>query len=331
MSRSTLFTALGGVTLAFTLAGGVGWVAAQPAARPTPGGEQPSPVAARPPAEPPAKKPDAPADAGAERIKKLEKWADTLRAEIGAQEKQIELLTKARGDGDRVAQRRKQRDEVEEEYRRLCRELDRLEAEAAVLKKLSEDDTGPEPQPALVEEEVNRDPSVKASATERNRLRDEFRRAAQLTPGESPLIAELKKKVAAAEKRHADIVSEVRARVVVLLRQKEKAAVRQRLAELATAILIKKELRDRLKVELQAAQKLAATDPPGSADLEGLRKSLEPLREVHARVQRELLLARLAREGVVLPEERFTDSKLDQILRELAALRKEVRDLKSKK
>jgi hypothetical protein len=65
--------------------------------------------------------------------------------------------------------------------------------------------------------------------------------------------------------------------------------------------------------------------------VDALQQSLAPLREVHARVQRELLLARLARDGITLPEERSADPKLDQVLRELVALRKEVQELKAKK
>jgi hypothetical protein len=65
--------------------------------------------------------------------------------------------------------------------------------------------------------------------------------------------------------------------------------------------------------------------------VDALRKAIQPARDVHARVQRELLLARLARDGIVLPEQRSDDPKLDQILRELAALRKEVQELKAKK
>lgn len=59
-----------------------------------------------------------------------------------------------------------------------------------------------------------------------------------------------------------------------------------------------------------------------------LRSAIEPQREALARVQRQIIITRAAQAGVTITEVNSTDTKLDAILRELVALRKDVQELK---
>jgi hypothetical protein len=61
--------------------------------------------------------------------------------------------------------------------------------------------------------------------------------------------------------------------------------------------------------------------------------AIKPQRKQLAKVMGHIVQLRLKRAGVVLPEAPATaaDAKLDAILKELAALRKEVQELKQKK
>jgi RNA polymerase sigma factor (sigma-70 family) len=339
MSRATLLTAMGGVILAAGLVTGVGWIA-QPGPKAEAAAADNTPGAAPKPADTPANPPKpVPPDPVAERKalddrrKKLEQLAESIKVEIEATAKQIELLAKASGvkDATRLAFLQKQLAEVEEELRKTTRELTKLEVEVSVLKKLLDGKELPV-DPGVLQALLKQDVVVSAITTELERARAELANARELiAEGETPQIKKLKDQVAVLEKKYEAAKAQVLAELPEKLLVREKADQRQRLKALETDIQIKKEIREKLKEERDAIQKLIDIATKDAINVEDLWKSLEPQREVLARIQREILQLRVQREGITLTEQTATDAKLDVILRELAALRKEVQEMKEHK
>ena len=339
MSRATILTAMGGVLVAASLATGVGWVAAQQGANPGGAANPPATVAATPKADPPAKPPtktdgDAVAArvAADQKLRKLEQLADTLRVEIEAMERQIELLGKASGARDeaRIAELQKHHAEIEEEYRRAAREVVKLETEADVLKKLLEDKNSPVVDVQIVDEEVSRDAGV-AKLTDRLEKTKQALEVAVELKSDAKTIKELKADLSAIEQQLQERRKRLSAEVVEGLRAVASVAKRQRLAQLELDIQIKKAIRDKLKEERDAVKKQLDASTGGAVNVGAMRQALEPQREALAKVHREILNVRMQRDGVTFGEAAGAETKLDAILRELAALRKEVRELKEQK
>ena len=336
MSRVTLLSAMSGVLLAATLVTGVGWVAAHPGQRPSGASEQSSSVATNQDSESPAPsqkaaqpEPEAARRIADLKIERLERLADAMKSEIEAFEKQLEALRRASGFEDAQRSiRQKQIVEIEEEYRRQNREIYKLEAELTVLRRRLENKNLPEPEPTIIQNEVNRDPTVAVAREALQTTKKELENLILLTgPKESPRITELKSVLAKAEKAHEVAVKTATENAITWVHEEVKIVARQRIAKLSTDLEIQKEIRESLKEEIAMARKLydqlAAT-----GSVAELRKSIEPQRELLARVQRELILLRAQRDGVTLTEASGTDAKLDAILRELATLRKDVQELK---
>jgi RNA polymerase sigma factor (sigma-70 family) len=104
-----------------------------------------------------------------------------------------------------------------------------------------------------------------------------------------------------------------------------------RIDKLKIEVKITKGVREKLEAERDLLKQQIAKLDGGEVDATALRKALEPQRELLARIQREMLLLQLQRDGVVLTNASGTEGKLDAILRELAALRKDVEELKEQK
>jgi RNA polymerase sigma factor (sigma-70 family) len=338
MSRATLLTAMGGVIIAAGLATGVGWVAAQPGPKveggPPHAVANPGALAVNPP-KPAQTDPVAERRAADERLKKLEHVAESMRSEIETTEKQIDLLARANGGRDiaaRLAILQKRYAEVDEEFNRATREITKLEAEVGVLKKMLNDNEALQPDSALVQEAVKRDPAVIRVAADLERARVELAHWLQLSQAaDTPEIKDMRTKIATVEKEYKAARERVTVDAAETLRAGDKAVKRQRLIQLDIDIQIKKEIREKLREERDAIKKLLDAGAGGDINLEEMRKSLEPQREVLARVQREILLMRVQRDGITLSDPMGTEAKLDAILRELATLRKEVKELKEQK
>jgi RNA polymerase sigma factor (sigma-70 family) len=341
MNRLTLVGLVGGVTLAATLGSGLVWVAgsgnsggpgmavaAEPALPPAP------PVKAAPPAPP------APDEAAAlerqrleERTKKLEVLAEKMRAEIETTEKNLRLLKAANGEdaAARQAELRARLAEIETEVRQATRELDKLESEVAVLKKLLDDKNPPPLDPAVIQEAVARDPLVVEATTTLAKAQRELEVALQISVGETPKIADLKKFVATAEKRLEVARKRAAEEAAATLRASEGAKLRERLAKLDIEIKIKKEILAKLQAERNTVKKLLGDAATARMDDDLVRASLDEQRALLRAINQELQRLRLQRQGITLPEATTSDAKLDLILKELAALRKEVQELKAQK
>lgn len=342
MTRSTLLTAFGGVLLVAALASGVGLVVAQngPPVPAADGAERipaapPAPPAARAtPKEPPAAKPDpnAARREADEKLRSLEKFAAALRDEIELQEKSIEV---AGGGAEKhnaaLALLRKRLIDAEAALLAVERELAKLEAETKILKKHLEDKDAPAPDAELVSQAIAADPLVVKAVEQLQRVQQFLADEQKRSKPDNPYLKELQEKVSASEKEVAAVKQSVRAKVVAALRAERAAALRKRVEELAVQIEIKKEEREKLLRERDEIKKMIETSAAPVARLDELRKSIEPQRELLAKVQRQILLTRAQRDGVTLPEPAGTDAKLDAILKELVELRKEVRELQQKK
>lgn len=339
MKRVTMVAVIGGLVLMTTLAMGIGWAQQEPTGE----GKQPAGTATTP-ADPVAKSPPpaqpeiTPARRAAdEQIKKLEQLAESLRIESDATEKQLQLLERTQGSpAERTLKLellQKQFIEVDAEYRLTRRELDKLEVEQSVLKKLLDDKNAFLPvDPVLVQETASSDPLLKKTVADLNRAQNVLMAALEKSAEtDTPLIKELKESLKLAEKRVEEAAKKATSNAVAVLQERERRATRQRIAKLQTEILIMKKICERLKTERDAVQKLLDTNSGGGINLEQLKNNMEPQREMLGRIERQLLVLRAQRNGITLPAESDADVKLDRILRELAALRKDVQELKEQK
>ena len=341
MSRTTLLTALGVVALAASLVGGVGWVASGP---------KPSVViAADIPADPPKPAPDAPKPAPdvpkvarpdvsdferrqfEENRRRLEQLAESIRTEIEAHEKNVDLLVKANGDDAARAVLQKRLTDLETETNLLSNELLRLETELGVLKK-RHDDKYWAPDAAAVAAAADNDPGVKNLTVVRDLARGRLAAMLGDTNGEDtqPVQAQ-RARVDTAEKALDDQRKKALEAAAESVRAAEKGRLKRRITELEESVTIKKEISEKLKSERDAVAKAAKINAGIALDIQRMRDAIQPQRETLAKVQGHLMSARLRAQGVTLPEAGSSDAKLDLILKELAALRREVQELKAKR
>ena len=213
-------------------------------------------------------------------IKKNEQYAEQLRIEIEAMEKQIELLQKANsttGGGDnakRLALLQTRLIDTDTEFNRTNREIGKLEAELTVLKKQL-DDKNPKipPDPVLVEEAVKKDPRViKAKAA-------------------LDATVEAKAELDKARKEYDEARKTATAEAVEIARALENAQKKGRIADLETQIEIKKVEREKLRNERDSLRKMIDQGIVGGGAVESMRKALQPQRETLDKLN--TLLARL--------------------------------------
>ena len=343
MSRGTLITAFGGTLLAVALASGIGWVAAQQGTRTEPVGDGAAPVANA--NSEPAHTTPKPAEPGTldedkkirdERVKKLESQARELKERVRELENRIEQFAEV--IDKHTAQRtvgQKQFDEIETEYQKLSREILKMEAELAVLTRRAEK-LAPEPDAALIQQEMNLDARVKDLSTELRYAQKELRTAVELGIGETtPAIQKQKEKLAELEKRSAALQGVVRAEVVARLKAEVPKTLRERAAKLSIELEIQKEILGALKSKRDAASKALDETFAGVRDIVAMRRACETdcveLRDALGKVQAEITRLNLQREGIAAPRVDGAEAKLDLLIREVSELRKEVRELKSKK
>jgi capsular exopolysaccharide synthesis family protein len=232
-----------------------------------------------------------------EQTKKLEQLSETLRLEIEAMEKQIELMGKANnttgGDDNaqRLAQLQRRHVDADIEYNQLNRRIDELESEKTVLEKeLTEKNSKTPPSPLLVEEEIARNTEIrKAKSTwelHRDSLERDLKNAAD---PKDPAFEPTKLKVAALKKDYDDLI----AAAVAKARLRELAVKQARIAALKTEIDVKKETREKLKAERDALQKLIAQGVGGGLNINAMREGLKPQREQLEKVNAHLAQVRL--------------------------------------
>lgn len=288
LNRGTVLGLCVGLMLATGAA--VGWYHSRPAPNPNDTvRETPNPS----PAPPPSPAPAAPAPITkaerAEQIRKLEKLADSLRVEIEAIEKQIELTARATGAADKaqLASLQNRHASADEEYIRVDREITKLEAEVTVLKRqLDDKNPKPMPDPILLEQTIAKNPRVVAAKTALDEKKSELAKTQALfSKPDSPPIVALTSEVAKLEKSYDETRKAVAVEAIQLLQVAENASKRARLVELSNTIAIKKEERENAKAERDTLQKLIAAGTEGGDTIESMRKAIEPQRETLGKVQ----------------------------------------------
>lgn len=316
MARNTLLIVLGVTLVAAALVPGVGWVMAQPT----------------PKAAPPADADEARKAADA-MLTKLEKLRATLLEEIELQEKAIALVAKTTDDAS-LANVRARYLEADTAYHRAGRELDKLGAEAKVLKyHLADKKPLVEPDPLVIQQTVARDALVMQAQARAEKLRNAYAAQPPQAPGgaENNYTKELKTLLDAAEKEMKEVERRVRDETVEVLRASDHAALRTRFAKATMEIEIQTAVREILKAERDELAKLASHAAGSAGNVAEMRNALVPKREILGRIQQQIMRLRLEREVGTPPVADATEAKLDKLLKEVAALREEVRALKNQK
>lgn len=333
MTRTTLLTALGGMLLVTTLVGGVGWVAADPGPKSATANATPAdapPKATPEPPKPVQPDPTEERKRADERRKKLEQLAENVRAEIESMEKSIDSFSKASGaeSDTRLALLMKRLAQAESDLAATKRELIKMEAETAVLKKRLEDKNPPAIDAAALEEVVSRDARVVKARAALEQAKETLENVLISGGAEHPRVKKEREQVRAEEKSLETERLRATAATIPALQAAETARLKQRLKLLQLELEVKKIESDQLKIERDALEKAVTSTAAAGVDVQRMKDAVKPQRELLARIQVEIAQLRL---GVMLNEPGGADAKLDVILKELAALRKDVQELKDRK
>jgi hypothetical protein len=297
----------------------------------------PAPVAKPAPPAAPERKPELPANERKELeavIKVLEREVDTLRGLLSEQERLLAESTPRGTEKDKLAKNRNRYEETEEEYRRVNREAMKLAVEAQVLKQTIDHKEEVEPPASLIEAEFARDARLVPLREVLRTARNSYAFVVNMAPG-GPQVDEAKKELAKAEDALKRREGELRKEVTARVREQLTAKHRERLAEVNIELKVKTEYAKRLKNEADALREVVAgleRALDNNSDL--LQSRIEQLRAHLARVETELFAVRLTARGVPMQPvaaPAASDDKLDRILRELAALRKDVQELKAQR
>lgn len=223
-----------------------------------------------------------------DQIKKLEGLAESLRVEIEAGEKQIELLGRANSttggedNAKRLGMLQVRHADADAEYNRAGRELLKHEAEAKVLlEQLDDKNPKNQPDPVLVAQTVDRDPRVVKAKALLDEKKAELQRAIDTAGGNEmvPIVMELKEEVAKRQKVYDETRKNATTEAIEVARAIENANRKGRLAVLDTLIKIKKEEREKLKEERDALKKLIDVGVGGGLNIAAMRDALKPQKE----------------------------------------------------
>jgi capsular exopolysaccharide synthesis family protein len=221
-----------------------------------------------------------------DQMKKHEQLAESLKNEIDGTEKNIELIGKANsttGGQDnqaRLAVLQTRHAELEAVYNGLGRQMGTLESELSVLKKHL-NDPGIAPDPLLVEQAINQNVRVAKAREARDAAKRDYDRALELSGGnpDVPVVIELKREF---DKRQAEFDGAKKAATADAVdgtRALEAANRKARIAALETQVEIKKEEREKMRVERDAVKKLIDQGVGGGLNIEAMRKALQPQRD----------------------------------------------------
>ena len=334
MNRTALLTTLGGTAFALVLASGIGLVVAQngpPVADASGAASVPAAPAAPNDQQRPKPTPDTTRRNANEQLEKLERFARSLKHEMEVSEKTIELVEREHAAREfELAFLQKRLAELEQELARIQREIIKLEAEIQFLK--ARDKTKPgntSLDPNLVAEAIAADPRVQEAKLRLTRSQARLKDVQSITAApDSPQLKALADEIAAHQQAVTTAETAAREKATELVRDRMQRDLKVKLDELAAQVALKQNEREKLLAERDELRKLITTKGGSRVQVEALRKALEPQREMLAKIERQMLHLRAQNAGIMLPEETGADAKLDAILKELAALRKEVQELK---
>jgi capsular exopolysaccharide synthesis family protein len=239
-----------------------------------------------------------------DQIKKREQYAESLRVEIEAMEKQIELIGKANSttggedNAKRLGELQRRHIDADGEFTRLTREISRSESELTVIKKQL-DDKSPknQPDPVLVNQAIEKDYRVVKAFVALGAAKSAYESAFE-TSGqnpEAPYVVELKGQLDKRQKEYNEAKKAASGEAVEVARAMETANKKGRIAFLETQIDIKKEDREKVRADRDALKKLIDQGVGGGLNIEAMRKGLEPQKETLARINTLLAQLRLER------------------------------------
>lgn len=223
-----------------------------------------------------------------EQIKKHDQYADQLRADIEATEKQIQILGSANSttggedNAKRLATLQQKLIEAETELSRLNRALGTLESQIKVLKdELNDKGEKAQPDPILVEQAINKDLRVQktqAAVEAAQRAYD----SAYETSGKNDkaeFVVECKAELDKRKKAHEETKKAAMKEAIETARAIDTAILKNQIKGLERDHKIKTEERERVKSDRDALSKLIAQGVAGGLNIESMRKSLVPQRE----------------------------------------------------
>ena len=233
----------------------------------------------------------------------LEKLRASVQLEIDLQEKNIELIgrnngtTGAEATNTALALLQKRHIEAEGLFVVAGREIEKAESERkVVLKQLDEKDQKSPPDPVIVAQLVAADPRVGA-AKKAHTARKEFleKEAAKATnPDGDDGIVKLRAEVKKLETEVKDAEKQAATESLAVAQAIDSAKRQKRVEELSFTIDVKKEERERYRQERDGLQKVIASTASGGLNIEAMRKSLQPQREMYDKIQSQLIQMRVA-------------------------------------
>lgn len=227
-----------------------------------------------------------------EQRKKLEQLAESMRVEIEAMEKNIELLVKANnttGGQDnevRLGMLAQRFAKVEADYNHLGRELGTIEAELGVLQKhLALKDKAP-PDPSILKKLVGADPRVKTATTVRDAAKAAHDSAYKTSGNnaENQTVIDAKAELDKQELALTEAKTLAAKDATDEARAIDNAAKQKRADELAYSHEVKAADRDKLRIERDALQKSMLQGAVGGLDIQRMRDALKPQREALDRI-----------------------------------------------
>lgn len=233
--------------------------------------------------------------------KKLVAMSESMRAEIDAQEKQIELMVRANGvggaqDGETRSHLLAQRlATAEANYSAADHAMTRLQSTITVLKKYLDDREKAPLDEAILGQLVEADPIVKEAV--KNVEAADARYKATLKIAEDPENEEVKKDAEALKAAKA-ILADVRKQAAVAQAGKARALAgaerAKQLTDLQIQYEVKKEERDKFRAERDALQKLMQNGNVVNWDVVRMRDTLKPQREALEKVNFTITQLRVA-------------------------------------
>jgi len=231
-----------------------------------------------------------------DKIRRLELLASTLRLEIEAAEKQIELLERTGSPEDnakRLSTLRQRLTDSDAELNMVRRDVLKLEAERKTLQLQIDEKPGPVDADSLAKQ-VERDPRVaNAQAALDARQAEAAKLKNEGAKDGDPRMVRLNIEVEKLRATLGEARKAAEADAMKVLHAAELATLKSRAAQLDATLAIRKELSDRLKEERDNLKKLIDAGAGSRLDTKTMREGLKPQRELLDKTNAELARLRI--------------------------------------
>lgn len=232
-----------------------------------------------------------------EKIRKLEQLAESLRSEIDASEKQIDLAARAKVEGaddpKRLAQLTLRLTETESDLNAVQRNVIKLEAEAKILQSQLKAEPSPVDLSAL-RKQVEQDPRVISALSALEAKQAELAKLKKdgVKDGD-PRLVRLNIEVEKLQASHEAAKKTAEAEAIKTHQVSDLATRKARLSQIEMTLAVKREERDKLKIERDNLKRLIEAVGGNGPKLEAMRDALKPQREMLEKVNAELAKVRI--------------------------------------